>query len=391
MLSEGQQLFLLLVLLYLSDSLAWLPRPALAFVSAGRTRWRVAHPSRYAGNARGGLVFLGPLPPIGEAFVAAGSDFSVSPAGVSNASRSSFAPEGPAPAPSAAVSFTGGGTFRREGERVFGGAALLVRRRTAAAAARIHALFEDVTSLPEPDRAARIDLHHGELLDLERLRTRLAAWRAQSLPLYVMSHVYFAVAFLAIPTIFARTGLATRWTIVLSLLLATHAATLALFWRGHRRLMPEETAERWQELIKMLLYLPAAIRACDALCLPLLDAFHPLTVAAGLLYPGEFRAFARQHLLDLANPAGPPPESEPARSIESWHRARWAAAARSFVKSLGLDPDELTRPPAGTGNPDDSYCPRCHQVFSSRPAAACPDCGGVALKTFESAAGRIST
>src|SRR6185369_1090633 len=63
------------------ECLIWVKRESVAFVSAWRG-WHLAKPSSWLGNARGGILFLNPLPPSGRVFLSHLSPVSISPSGV---------------------------------------------------------------------------------------------------------------------------------------------------------------------------------------------------------------------------------------------------------------------------------------------------------------------
>src|SRR5262245_6201653 len=80
--SDGQTLFLILWLLYLSDCWIWLGKRSVLFSSPWRRSWRVAFASQYFGTSEGGLALLNPLPPLGFVFLSSWSPISISPEGV---------------------------------------------------------------------------------------------------------------------------------------------------------------------------------------------------------------------------------------------------------------------------------------------------------------------
>src|SRR5215218_5593199 len=80
--SEGLTLLLILILLYLSECLIWVKRESVAFVSTWGSRWRLAVPPSWMGNANGGILFLNPLPPAGRVFLSHLSPVSISPSGI---------------------------------------------------------------------------------------------------------------------------------------------------------------------------------------------------------------------------------------------------------------------------------------------------------------------
>ena len=80
--SEAQTLLLILILLYLTECLIWVKRESVAFVSRFGGRWRLTVPPSWFGNAKGGILFLNPLPPVGRVFLSHLSPISISPSGI---------------------------------------------------------------------------------------------------------------------------------------------------------------------------------------------------------------------------------------------------------------------------------------------------------------------
>jgi rRNA maturation endonuclease Nob1 len=131
----------------------------------------------------------------------------------------------------------------------------------------------------------------------------------------------------------------------------------------------------------MLLAAPSAIRAQDILARPLLELFHPLTVAKALCSAKDFENLAAVIIRDLQFPQLPivPTEcSEAAKQTESAFRE---ILIKALERRLGIDEAKILRPPDKSEGVHTSYCPRCLQQFTEA-ASHCPDCGGRPLAKF---------
>ena len=80
--SDGQTLLLILVLLYLTECLTWVKKQSVVFVSLPGRRWHLAAPISWLGNANGAMLILNPLTPPGRVFLSNLLPISISPSGV---------------------------------------------------------------------------------------------------------------------------------------------------------------------------------------------------------------------------------------------------------------------------------------------------------------------
>jgi hypothetical protein len=133
----------------------------------------------------------------------------------------------------------------------------------------------------------------------------------------------------------------------------------------------------------VLLYPPAAIRACDALSRPQFERFHPLALASVVCPAPRLRAYAQKTLLDFRYPAGPlATEGRPElAAVEQFTRATVLAAAEALLRRNGMEPEDITRAPEPADRTSLAFCPRCHSQFT-RVDATCADCGNLPLTPF---------
>ena len=210
----------------------------------------------------------------------------------------------------------------------------------------------------------------------EELSTRLPALR------WMANSMFFAL-FLAGPAVVLRFGIVMTWLYLLIGTLALTGTVTFLFRRAHRALFPQAEDERFAQCLMILLFPPAAIRAGDMLSRPLLESFHPITVASVVCPPAEFKNAARRWLLDLQHPALPIGASHDATiaAVEAGSRKTTLDAAEQLLRESGLDPADLTRPPAPADESCRAYCPRCQAQFTKLDAR-CADCGGMPVQAL---------
>jgi len=169
-------------------------------------------------------------------------------------------------------------------------------------------------------------------------------------------------------------------------LLALTFAIAMLFRRGHKKFYPDAEDERFTHFLIIFLSPVTAIRACDALSRPLLEAYHPLALSNVFCPTERFEAMARSYWREILCPALPicPREDRLALETERYWRAVLQDAAGQFLKRSGIDTDALNQPPLPADDTCLSYCRRCLAQFTAREGI-CVDCGGLALAPFATA------
>jgi len=369
--SELQILFVVLVVLYLIQCVAWVPQDSTAFRPTLVSGWKLEPEGFRLAAARLRAVPGNPLPPLHGVAVCPAQFVSVSPLGVLPAGAS----------PQAFQPFDAMRGVSAAGKHVRIAGATLLTAGSPAAAARLAAWLEKLRALAEKKRAAAIEKHLAAALDFERASERFAAFHARTRLLQWTSTALFSFLFLFLPLIVDAVGLARVWPELVAVLLVLVALIAWDFRRAHRQLHPEEGEARWTAMLTIILSPVAAMRAQDVLFRDLFAGFHPLAVARVLCSPEEFRRVAARMLREFTFPipgsqlAG----DEPAARCDAWFRERQSAALRRFLADSGAKPEELLAPPARSGPQSTSYCPRCCQQYAVLPGT-CPDCGGITLE-----------
>lgn len=378
--SDSAVLFLILAAIYLSECCAWARRGVVAFLAPLGRRARPARPSTALGNARGGLVFGNPLPPLGFLALCEPWPVALSPGGV-------CAGDGGAASAGAAGAGASGEAFLRF-DQIAGAEApgndLLVNGRLVArlgserAARALAGLVREAASLPPREREEKLRGALEASLDPEKVSGRLDAYRRRTRSLRVLCNALFVHLFALAPAAVLAHGLARWWIPLLLGALALAAAIVVVFRRAHLALYADGAGERRLHMLVMLLSPPAAVRAHDALARDLLAGFHPLAAAAVLCPPGPFVDLARRALLDARRPPREE-DSGDERAARAWYGERLRDSLERLVRGTGARLEDVLAPPARRDAQARSYCPRCHCQYLA-PSGECPDCGGLQLQ-----------
>jgi hypothetical protein len=378
--SELELLFLVLAVIYLWESAAWLRRGAVAFMAYWDGRWSLAHPAALLGNQTGGIILANPLPPLGTFLTGSQSPLSLSPEGVFSYVAQCVNPGWRPPQTASYVRFDAMQKIEASGKKVRVNGKLLVKTGSTLLARQLADELRQLAKLPAEKRAAVIQGRVEASLEVKLIEERLGEFRPLARPVRLAANGLFVYLFLALPLWISHFGFKRDWPFMLAALLLLTATTAFLFNRGYKKLYPEANEERFTHWF-MILFSPAtAVRAHDALSRPLLESFHPLAVAQVLLTPGKFRAYGRQVLLELRHPClplCPSDEAEP-QAAERHARTTLLAAVEGFLRRHGVDPAELDAAPARADESCRAYCPRCRAQFTTEQGT-CADCGGVEL------------
>ena len=364
LIGEGETLLFVLILLYLSECLIWVKRESVAFVSAWR-RWRLATPSSWLGNARGGLLFLNPLPPSGKVYLSHLSPVSISPSGVCAFNVQTLPSE--ARSPLHTGEFLPFGKIKEAG--VDGSYLTINNERfakcvTAKQARTLAGVIVEIAKAPTSKREGLARSWIAKQYSASEATTRLKEAQASIKPIQSLGLILFMFLFVFTPVLGFFFGL-IKLIVPVAIVMVFLAVEIAvLFRRAHRQLYPAESSERLESMVKMVLCPPVAIRAADVLTKNSLAEFSPIVLAEVLAGDNE-RQFVRSVILDLKYPLKH--ELSDASAVET---ITWAANERLRVCEryvlAPIQPEENSM----------SYCPRCECQFVAA-ADECPDCPGV--------------
>ena len=374
LIGEGETLLFVLILLYLSECSIWVKRESVGFVSAWRN-WRLVTPSSWLGNARGGLLFLNPIPPSGRVFLSHLPPISISPSGVCALNVQTL--------PSEARSLDQTGDFLPFGkieEAGVDGSYLTINNQRfvkCANAKQARTLASVITGMVKASASKREVMARNWIAkqySASDATNQLKEGEALIKPIQSLGLILFLFLFVLTPVLGSLFGLMTLILPVAIVMIALAVEIAIVFRRAHRKLYPAESSERLESLVKMILCPPVAIRAADILTRNLLVGFSPIVLAEVLTGSGE-RQFVRSVIRDLKYPLGH--ELSDASAVET---ITWAANEQLKVCERRLKPEELLAPTQRENN-SISYCPRCRCQFVVA-AVECPDCPGVRVLEF---------
>jgi hypothetical protein len=378
--NELELLFLVLAVVYLWESAAWLRWGTVGFMAYWDGRWSLVHPAALLGNQGGGIILANPLPPLGTFLAGGQSPLSISPEGVFSYVAQCVNPGWRPPQTANYVRFDAMQKIEASGKKIRVNGKVLLKTGSPLLARQLAAELLRLAKLPVEKRAAAIQERVEAALDAKAVEARLAGFLPLARPVRQAANALFAYLFLALPLWISCFGFRRDWPFMLAALLLLTGTAAVFFNRGYQKLYPDADEERFTHWF-MILFSPAtAVRAQDALSRPLLESFHPLAVAQVLLTPEKFREFARRVLLELRHPClpvCPTVEAEP-QAAERHARTVLLAAVEGFLKRHGADPTELAAAPARADESCQSYCPRCRAQFTTEQGT-CADCGGMPL------------
>ena len=379
--SEGQTLLLILILLYLFECLIWVKRESVAFVSSMSGRWRLTVPPSWLGNANGGILLLNPLPPAGRVFVSHLSPISISPSGICAYNLQTLPSEARSPGQTGRfLSFSKVTRSTNDGVYLLVNDERFAKCATARQARTLAKLISEIAkaSAGKRERLARNWI--SKQFAMDDAAARLREGNAVIQPMRELSLILFLFLFVVTPTLVSTFGLMGLIIPVAAVMVILAVLIGILFYRAHKQLFPDETSERFENLVKMILCPPVSIRAPDILTRNLLADYSPI-VLASLLGGKSEQQFMRAFILDLQHPLKHEVSDETAEQTIGWTAAEQLNVCLEQIKAgRYLKPEDLSAPSQREEN-SISYCPRCRCQFVVT-AIECPDCPGVKLVEF---------
>jgi hypothetical protein len=379
--SDGQTLLLLLALLYLSDCLMWVKKQSGAFVSPWGRRWRIPLLNGPFGNAKGGLLFMNPLPPLGRVFLSHLSPISISPVGICAFNLQTLPSlERPPAQTGRFLAFTEIVGASTDSAYLMVNHQRFAKCASSKQARAISKLINAATGASASDRARMVRSYIANQFATNEAAAVLRAADVMIKRLRWMSLILFLFLFVATPILVSVLGLLPLIIPVAVVTIVLAAQISVVYFRAHKKLYPDETQERIENVVKMVLCPPVSIRAADLVTKHLLSEYSPIVLAA-LLSPSAGQQFVRAFILDLQHPLKHEVSDERAVEVISWAAAEQLRMCLEHIEGGSYsNPASLLAPPLRDGN-SISYCPRCGCQFVVS-FGGCPDCPGVGLLTF---------
>ncbi|MCB1044699.1 MAG: hypothetical protein KDC35_17280 [Acidobacteria bacterium] len=345
-------LWILLVVIYLSECFLWLPHGTCAL--GGAFRWKWLRGNGLLSNENGKLIPLSPLPwataariPWWEVCLAKGRVCSFVPFAVPG-ERYTQLTECVSPAE----------RVRVDGSSVSVGSLAIDTPSPAHACA----LAESLTKAKDAKRWISRRLDTGEVaVAMDRLKkhTRPVQW---------LSSIEWLALFAGFPGLFLGSWPLWLWLAAAGGFMGLHLITVTVFVRAHRQLYPQlGWPVKWGFLMAVAPTL--AMRAPVLLSTNLFSFSHPFAVLA---HCDATQASEMLHLLlrDARFPAEPSqPSDEQAKKVVSDFRKEVVRAYETAMKQMKVGEETLE-----CGSGATYYCPRCLSEFTRQ--TDCHHCGG---------------
>jgi len=378
--TEGQTLFVILSLLYLSDCLVWIGRRTVLFSSRWCHRWRATFAGEYFGNAVGSVAFLNPLPPLGSNFLGHWVPVSISPTGVCAFTLQSFLGTDRPFQTGMVLPYEEISETRAEGKHLLLNGSRFAKCCTMEQAKSIAELIKRVSSELTEKREELIRESLVVQFTKDEALNHLAHVNNLAAGMRWTCSAFFIFLYVITPMIVSAYG-HTLFVIPVAIVMLLSALFIsATYFRAHKALYLSQSHERLSNVVKMIFCPPTAIRAVDLLTLNAMSRFHPVLLAS-LLLGSDSLAFARVVISDLKHPIRHDLTDPRALSIVSWHAAYELDACTKFLEGqYSTTLDVLLAPPSWNGV-SSAYCPRCSCQFATH-SGECTDCPGVELLPF---------
>ncbi len=381
--SDADLFALILAVLYLSECFHFASLNSIGLLCFVGRRARLFFPNPLVGRGRRGFLVAWPLPPLGDLFLPRPWPIAASPDAIVSYTALCLHPDGRATQDAVVQAIDEIRSIETEDKTVFLNGKPFFHADSPPSASVVSRFISQLRQTPHDARASLIDNHLGSMFDADAIRTRLEIYRGTTRPLRLATNALFVHLLVVTPISLLSSQFNRFWMPLMLAFVGLLALTLTEFWRAHKTLYPDESAERKQSVVFMSLLWLAAPRALDLLSRRLLIAHHPLAAAKILCAPEDFRALALRVWRDAQCPLLPihPARASELAIVEIWSRERFVRALEKFLFSSGFAREELDAAPAIIDT-NLSYCPRCHCQYYLKEGV-CRDCGGIPLRTLE--------
>lgn len=376
--SEGQVLYSVLILIYLSDCIIWVGAGSVLLSTSWYGRWRVTRGYHSLGNDSGRISLLHPLPFLNKALLCHWMPIAISPEGICASSfQKSHAVN--ASARGEALTYEQIAGAKANGRYLLLNGSRFAKCSSEAQAQSIGELIRRLVRMSMREREACIRQYCSS-----RFRRKDASRRIQQVETFTkrilpICSIFFILLFIITPLAVTFFGL-IRLIIPIAAGMICFAIVITLrFSRAHKVLFPHWSESRISHALKMCLCPISAIRAVDILSLNALTDFHPILVAR-LQDSPDTREFIRTSIFELSHPLQWGIKDSQALGIISWYAAAELTALERYLEREGESIDEYCLPPPQESQ-SVAYCPRCLCQFTTH-WDECPDCPGIELMSF---------
>jgi hypothetical protein len=378
-LSDVALIYLVLVVLYFVESVAWIRVGCTAFVSyfgrfAAPTRCR-----KLIGNESGSITTFGPAM-FDATIIAEACPLSLTGKGLLGfTAATSIAGDRPF-CSETVCSWEDISSIRRVEREFWIHDRLLCRMGSVAAADDLWESLRKLAPVTPDQRLVAIERFIDQQFDVTFVNERIQKWNSSTKHLRRWATILFFWIFVVGVVRYqgwfpAMSGPGTLVSFLLCLFIIWWMTCVLQFF-AHRKLYPGAKLNRAKHTFTAIVSPAAAMRATDHLARNLIGMRHPLAVAMALLPKDQVSELAISVLRDLRYPKLPVTPSSATEWAEEadQYRATLAAGVIRFCQTNSLPVGQFDLPPLRSEAESVSYCPRCHQEFHVLEAV-CSPCG----------------
>ncbi len=378
--SDGEALFAVLFLLYLSECFLWIKSHSVAFVSPWGGRWRVKLANSLFGGTQGGLLLMNPLPPLGRVLLCHLSPVSISPAGMCAYNLQSLPGTGQPIQSGKFFAFDEIAGVSSHGSHLLVNNTKFVKCATPEQARSISSLIDEAIHASPADREVLVQSFIDKQFDKKDALAKLGSATSFTATLKWICIVFFVYLFLLVPILVSVYGLTWLMIPIAALMVAFAVQISVMFYSVHKALYPDLNEDRISNVAKMLLCPPVSIRAVDLLTANSAANLSPIVVA-DLLSGSDAKQFVRLFILDLKYCLGHELSDHFPIEIAKWYARQQLKHCLEYIDNTGnFSSVVLFAPPPNDGS-STAYCPRCESQFITG-SGECPDCPGVKLLVY---------
>lgn len=185
---------------------------------------------------------------------------------------------------------------RSNGRKVIVDGRVIHTAHTGVAARLLTARVREVRETPAGDRRNAVEAVSASASDLQVIRDSIEEIRRSSTLLINASVILLVLTFMLLPmSLLLRLPLSLLWG-ELALIGVVFFSVVALWWRAHRALLPEESGDRLEELMVFVFFPVSAIHAFGKLTRRLLAPFDSLALTIALAPEGADVILKREHI-----------------------------------------------------------------------------------------------
>lgn len=382
--SNELALFLVLSLIYVTDCLLWVGKYSVAFVTWGGRQWRDVEAGRVIPTSEGGILLLNPLPPLGEAVCCHLTPVSVSPAGVCSLNCQVLTHSQHPLRNVVSVPFEQVTSLSVDGRHILMNEKRFCQCKDTRQAESLSGLIASLLNAIVGERAAIIQRFWDKQFDYKAAKARFERAVQNMAHLKVLCNILFVHLFVLAPILVLYLGM-TGMLIPLAVVMFVIAICISVqFYTLHKSTYLDASEDRIENAIKMVLFPPASLRACDIITGDLLHNYNPVVVGHILLSPKEYKEFSTRTLRNLTYPLFEDSSDKYANEISGWQNRTLSKKISDYLREVANLKEDPLLPPLPNDPGVRSYCPRCLSQFM-REEGDCPDCPGVRLLRFDGA------